>query len=66
MGETNQARTALLVDDSRSARFVPGKLLKRHDFEVEKVDSAEAVLSFLENHRPDAIFMNHMMPGMDG
>jgi len=66
MGETNQARTALLVDDSKSARFVLGKLLKRHDFEVEMVDSAEAALSFLENHRPDAIFMDHMMPGMDG
>jgi len=66
MGETNQARTALLVDDSKSARFVLGKLLKRHDFDVEMVDSAEAALSFLENHRPDAIFMDHMMPGMDG
>ena len=66
MGETNQARTALLVDDSKSARFVLGKLLKGHDFEVEMVDSAEAALSFLESQRPDAIFMDHMMPGMDG
>ncbi len=66
MGGTNQARTALLVDDSKSARFVLGKLLQRHDFEVEIVDSAEAALSFLQSQRPDAIFMDHMMPGMDG
>lgn len=60
------ARKVLLVDDSKSARFVLGKLLQRHDLEVEMVDSAEAALEFLESEQPDAIFMDHMMPGMDG
>ncbi|MCB1860022.1 MAG: response regulator [Gammaproteobacteria bacterium] len=60
------ARKALLVDDSKSARFVLSKLLQKHDFEVEMVDSAEAALDFLVANRPDAIFMDHLMKGMDG
>ncbi|MCP3869728.1 MAG: response regulator, partial [Gammaproteobacteria bacterium] len=65
MGEATLARKALLVDDSKSARFVLGKLLKKHNFKVDMVESAEAALDFLEFNRPDAIFMDHMMPGMD-
>ncbi len=60
------ARKALLVDDSKSARFVLGKLLKNHDLEVDMVDSAEAALEFLASNQPDAIFMDHLMKGMDG
>jgi len=60
------ARNALLVDDSKSARFVLGKLLQRHDFNVEMATSAEDALEFLATHQPDAIFMDHMMKGMDG
>ncbi len=60
------AKKALLVDDSRSARFVLGKLLKQHDFNVEMVGSAEEALDFLKRQRPDAIFMDYQMPGMSG
>lgn len=60
------ARNALLVDDSKSARFVLGKLLQQHDFNVEMVASAEDALEFLATHKPDAIFMDHLMKGMDG
>jgi len=41
-------------------------MLQRHDFAVEMVDSAEAALTFLQENRPDAIFMDHLMKGMDG
>lgn len=60
------AKSALLVDDSRSARFVLSKLLKAHDYDVEMVDSAEAALKYLESQKPDAIFLDYQMPGMDG
>ncbi|MCB1759522.1 MAG: response regulator [Gammaproteobacteria bacterium] len=60
------ARKALLVDDSKSARFVLGKLLEKHDFQVEMVASAEEALDLLEHQRPDVIFMDHLMKGMDG
>lgn len=42
------ARNALLVDDSKSARFVLGKLLQQHDFSVEMAASAEDALEFLK------------------
>jgi CheY-like chemotaxis protein len=66
MGDKMLARNALLVDDSKSARFVLGKLLQQHDFNVEMAASAEDALEFLSTHRPDAIFMDHLMKGMDG
>jgi len=41
-------------------------MLADHELRVETAESAEAALEYLANHRPDVIFMDHMMPGMDG
>jgi len=41
-------------------------MLADHDLRVETAESAEAALEYLAAHRPDVIFMDHMMPGMDG
>lgn len=41
-------------------------MLADHELRVETAESAEAALEFLTAHRPDVIFMDHMMPGMDG
>ena len=41
-------------------------MLADHELRVETAESAEAALEFLGAHRPDVIFMDHMMPGMDG
>jgi len=59
-------KTALIVDDSKSARVVLKRLLESHDLEVDTAESAEAALEYLTEHRPDVVFMDHMMPGMDG
>ncbi len=56
----------LLVDDSKSARFALRMLLKKHGIEVEMAESAESALEQLKASRPHAIFMDHMMPGMNG
>lgn len=61
-----EKKCALIVDDSRSARVVLRRLLERHDLEVATAESAEQALEYLADHRPDVIFMDHMMPGMDG
>ena len=41
-------------------------MLEKYDIEVEMAESAEQAIDYLKTHRPDAIFMDHLMPGMDG
>lgn len=60
------SKTALIVDDSRSARVVLKKMLLTHELIVDTAESAEAALIYLNDNRPDVIFMDHLMPGMDG
>lgn len=60
-------KSALLVDDSKVARFALSKLLEKINLKVFMVDSAEEALDFLANNEnPDVIFMDHLMPGMNG
>jgi CheY-like chemotaxis protein len=59
-------RNALIVDDSKSARIMLQRLLEKMDVIALGVESAEEALTYLENQQPDIIFMDHMMPGMDG
>jgi CheY-like chemotaxis protein len=59
-------KRALVVDDSRSARVVLSRMLERYGILVDSADSAEAALDYLKEKRPDVIFMDHLMPGMDG
>ena len=59
-------KTALIVDDSKSARVVLKRMLEAHELDVDTAESAESALSYLTAHRPDVIFMDHLMPGMDG
>ena len=42
------------------------RLLESHDLAVDTAESAEDALEYLIDHRPDVVFMDHMMPGMDG
>jgi CheY-like chemotaxis protein len=60
------AKTALIVDDSKTARVVLKRVLETHSLDVDTAESAETALEYLNDHRPDVIFMDHMMPGMDG
>ncbi len=59
-------KRALVVDDSKSARVVLSRMLERYGILVDSADSAEAALEYLKDGRPDVIFMDHLMPGMDG
>jgi CheY-like chemotaxis protein len=60
------SKRALVVDDSKSARAFLSRILERHEIMVDAAESAEAAIDYLTRNRPDVIFMDHMMPGMDG
>lgn len=57
---------ALIVDDSKTARYALRQLLDKQKFAVDMVESAEQALDYLRDATPDLIFMDHLMPGMDG
>lgn len=59
-------KRALIVDDSRSARVILSRMLEGYGLQVDSSESAEHALEFLRQSRPDVIFMDHLMPGMDG
>ena len=57
---------ALIVDDSKSARFALRKLLEGFNYKVEAVESANEAYRSLAISLPQVIFMDHVMPGIDG
>ncbi len=60
------AKRALIVDDSRSARVILSRMLETHGLQVDTAESGEQALDYLRSARPDVVFMDHLMPGMDG
>jgi len=59
-------KRVLVVDDSKSARVILSRMLEKYDIEVDMADAAERAIEYLQHNRPDAIFMDQQMPGMDG
>jgi CheY-like chemotaxis protein len=59
-------RSALVIDDSKSARFALRRYLEGHRYQVEAVESADDAMRFLEGSKPGVIFLDHVMPGVDG
>ncbi|MES9854011.1 MAG: response regulator [Candidatus Thiodiazotropha sp. L084R] len=61
------SKQAFLVDDSKSARIVLSRMLKKSGFdEVEMAVSGEEALERLKSLTPDAIFVDFLMDGIDG
>lgn len=60
------ARHVLVVDDSKSARLMLRKMLQGLGMTVDTAESGEDALNYLLGKQPDAIFMDHTMPGLDG
>jgi CheY-like chemotaxis protein len=66
VGAMMSAKRALVVDDSKSARAFLSRILERYEIDVDTAESAEGAIDYLTRARPDVIFMDHLMPGMDG
>ena len=60
------SKSAMVVDDSKSARFALRKSLEARGFVVEAVESAEEGYRHIAQSKPDIIFLDHVMPGIDG
>lgn len=59
-------KSALIVDDSQMARVFLKKQLESLAVSVQMVNSGEESIKFLVKNRPDVIFMDCLMPEMDG
>ncbi|MFO7640824.1 MAG: response regulator [Candidatus Competibacteraceae bacterium] len=59
-------KKALVVDDSKVAHLTLRKLLLERGIEVDWVGSGEDCVKYLDTKKPDIVFMDVMMPGMDG
>ena len=58
--------SALVVDDSSTSRMLLTKILKKMEVHCEQATSGEDAISQLSWYHPDFIFLDHLMPGMDG
>src|SRR5215471_3496759 len=56
----------LVVDDSKVVQFKLRRMLEAHGLGVDTAGSGNEALNYLKGNLPDAIFMDFMMPDMDG
>ncbi|NLW78742.1 MAG: response regulator [Ruminococcaceae bacterium] len=71
MGDTSEDFTVrnthlLVVDDNEINLMVSGEMLRTFDAEVLCADSGEDALKLCARQKFDIIFLDHMMPEMDG
>ena len=56
----------LLVDDNLLNLKVAEKMLKKYNFQLTSVKSGLECINYTKNTKYDLIFLDHMMPDMDG
>lgn len=56
----------LIVDDNVINRKVARNFLKKYAFDLSEAESGPEAIQLVHDERYDIIFMDHMMPGMDG
>jgi two-component system sensor histidine kinase/response regulator len=66
MGETTPRATILAIEDEPAMLELIALLLEEEGHQVLRADSGEAALACLEEHSPDLIVSDVMMPGIDG
>ena len=58
--------TVMVVDDSKTIRNVAEKLLHKEGYAVITADNGFEALPKIVDHQPDIIFLDIMMPRLDG
>jgi signal transduction histidine kinase/HPt (histidine-containing phosphotransfer) domain-containing protein len=56
----------LVVDDDPIIRMLARQALEPEGFEVTEAEDGSAALDFLQNHLPDIVLLDVVMPGVDG
>lgn len=56
----------LVVDDIATNRVVFKNLLKRTQIQIDEADSGYEAINLIKKNHYNIIFLDHMMPGMDG
>lgn len=57
---------ALIIEDSSTARIILARLLERADISSKGVATAEEAFPVLQSESFDLIFLDHILPGMNG
>lgn len=56
----------LIIDDSTTILAVLGKMLRQNDYDVAGAPDAETGLALARTYRPDLIYLDIVLPGMNG
>lgn len=63
---TSPTAKVLIVDDSKVNLSVATNILKRFDIDADTITNGFDAIRMIEEERYDLVFMDHMMPDMDG
>ncbi len=64
--KSGEVGTVLIIDDDAAARNLLTRILAKEGFRVIEAASGEIGLRLAAEHKPDAITLDVVMPGMDG
>ena len=64
--QKRRVKHILVVDDVETNRIVVRELLRVTHINVELAESGEKCLELMKQKKYDMVFLDHMMPGMDG
>ena len=56
----------LIIDDSAVVRKVARRILEAMAFRISEAEDGEQALALCRNGMPDVVFVDEIMPGMDG